>query len=107
LRPGNVHSAEGWRDLLEPIVDRYKHTGKKLYFRGDAAFASPDVYEYLEDEGNLYAIRIKPNSRLYDHFHHLLNRPVGRPSAGPKVLYPDFLYRAGSWDRTRRVIAKI
>jgi len=107
LRPGNVHSAEGWRDLLEPIVDRYKHAGKKLYFRGDAAFASPDVYEYLEDEGILYAIRIKSNSRLYDHIDHLLTRPVGRPSARPKVLYHDFLYRAGSWDRTRRVIAKI
>jgi hypothetical protein len=24
LRPGNVHSADGWRTLLEPIVDRYK-----------------------------------------------------------------------------------
>jgi len=43
LRSGNVHSADGWRDLLEPIVDRYRAAGKKLYFRGDAAFASPDV----------------------------------------------------------------
>jgi len=50
LRPGNVHSAEGWRDLLEPIVDRYMAAGKKLYFRGDAAFASPDIYEYLEEK---------------------------------------------------------
>jgi len=107
LRPGNVHSADGWQDLLEPIVDRYKHTGKKLYFRGDAAFASPDVYEYLEDNNILYAIRIKSNSRLYDHIDHLLTRPVGRPSAKPKFFYHDFLYRAGSWDRTRRVIAKI
>jgi len=107
LRPGNVHSAEGWRDLLEPIVDRYKHTGKKLYFRADAAFASPDMYEYLEESQVLYAMRIKANSQLYDHVEHLMTRPVGRPSAKPKVLYHDFLYRAGSWDRTRRVIAKI
>ena len=52
LRPGNVHSADGWRDLLEPIVDRYRAAGKRIYFRGDAAFASPDVYEYLEDKGS-------------------------------------------------------
>ena len=107
LRPGNVHSADGWRSLLEPIVDRYKDSGKKLYFRGDAAFASPDMYEYLEVEGILYAIRIKANSRLYDHVEHLMTRPVGRPSAKPKAFYHDFTYRAGSWNRPRRVIAKI
>ena len=107
LRPGNVHSADGWRELLEPIVDRYKAAGKKLYFRGDAAFASPDVYEYLEEKGILYAMRIKANSKLYEHTDHLMVRPVGRPSAKPKVIYHDFSYRAVSWDKSRRVIAKI
>ena len=24
LRPGNVHSADGWQDLLEPVVVRYR-----------------------------------------------------------------------------------
>ncbi|RJP29894.1 MAG: IS1380 family transposase [Actinobacteria bacterium] len=107
LRPGNVHSADGWRDLLEPIVDRYKALGRKLYFRADAAFASPDLYEYLEEEGILYAVRIKANARLEEHIEHLMTRPVGRPSTKPKVHYHGFSYRAGSWDRSRRVIAKI
>ncbi|RJP34903.1 MAG: IS1380 family transposase [Actinobacteria bacterium] len=107
LRSGNVHSADGWRDLLEPIVDRYKHTGKKLYFRGDAAFASPDIYEYLEDKGILYAIRIPANDVLYEGIDHLMTRPVGRPPAKPRVIYHDFSYRAGSWDRSRRIIAKL
>ncbi len=34
LRPGNVHSAKGWREFLAPIVNRYKEIGKKLYLRG-------------------------------------------------------------------------
>ena len=107
LRPGNVHSADGWRDLLEPIVDRYKDKGKKLYFRGDAAFASPDMYEYLEDEGILYAIRIPANDVLYEDIDHLMTRPVGRPSKKPKVFLYSFSYRAGSWDKSRRVVAKV
>jgi hypothetical protein len=107
LRPGNVHSADGWRDLLQPIVERYRTTGKKLYFRADAAFASPDVYEYLEDNNILYAMRIKANNRLHEEVEHLMTRPVGRPSKKPKVLYNDFSYRAGTWERSRRVIAKI
>ena len=40
LRPGNVHSAHGWRDVLVPVVERYKERAIRLYFRGDAAFAS-------------------------------------------------------------------
>src|SRR5215210_2500919 len=32
LRPGNVHSAEGWRDVLEPVVARYRTTMKRRYF---------------------------------------------------------------------------
>ncbi len=55
LRPGNVHSADGWKEMLEPIVARYEKKTVRKYFRGDAAFAKPDVYEYLEEKGFLYA----------------------------------------------------
>ena len=60
---------------------------KKLYLRGDAAFASPGVYEYLEDKGILYAIRLKANNNLYHEIEHLMTRPVGRPSRKPKVYF--------------------
>src|SRR5467141_2760334 len=32
LRPGNVHSADGWRGVLEPVVSRYRGKGTRLYF---------------------------------------------------------------------------
>src|ERR687885_1900356 len=54
LRPGNVHSAEGWRQVLEPVVARYRHGMKRRYFRGDAAFALPGLHEFLEAEGYRY-----------------------------------------------------
>ena len=44
LRPGNVHSADGWREVLEPVVARHRERNLRRYFRGDAAFASPDLY---------------------------------------------------------------
>ena len=37
----------------------------------------------------------------------LLIRPVGRQPKRPVILYDDFWYRAGSWDRARRVVAKV
>ena len=34
-------------------------------------------------------------------------RPVCRPPKKPVVCYHGFVYRAGSWDRERRVVAKV
>jgi len=107
LRHGNVHSADDWQAVLEPVVARYR--GKRLhrFFRGDAAFANPRIYEYLEAEDYLYAIRLPANDVLHRQIEHLLTRPVGRPSNAPVVWYADFQYQAESWDRPRRVVAKI
>ena len=107
LRSGNVHSAERWKELLEPIVQRYEHKKIRQYFRGDAAFAKPELYEYLEENGFLYAIRLPSNDILQRLIQHLLTRPVGRPPRKPIALYGDFMYRAASWDRPRRVVAKV
>ena len=107
LRPGNVHSADRWKELLEPIVARYERKTVRTYFRGDAAFAKPEIYEYLEEKGFLYAIRLPANQVLQEKIEHLLTRPVGRPPRKPVVWFADFKYQAASWDRPRRVIAKV
>jgi hypothetical protein len=107
LRPGNVHSADDWESVLKPVVVRYKGRKVRLYFRGDAAFASPEIYEYLEAEGFLYAIRLAKNQVLQESIGHLLTRPVGRPPKGVLRYYASFSYQAGSWARKRRVVAKV
>ena len=107
LRPGNVHSADGWRAVLDPVVARYRHRKLRRYFRGDAAFASPEIYEYLESEGMGYAIRLPANSVLQGYIAHLLRRPRGRPPLEIRRSYANFSYRAGSWSKPRRVVAKV
>jgi hypothetical protein len=77
------------------------------FFRGDAAFATPKLMKLLEEEGYRYAIRLKANAVLERQIAHLLKRPVGRPSKKPKALYHSFRYQAKSWDRARRVVAKV
>jgi Transposase DDE domain group 1 len=107
LRPGNVHSADGWRAVLEPVVARYRGTGKRCYFRGDAAFANPEIYEFLEAEGYGYAIRLPTNPVLQGKIGYLLSRSVGRPPLEVRRYYASFSYRAGSWTKPRRVVAKV
>ena len=37
LRHGNVHSADGWRDVLDPVIARYAERDIMRFFRADAA----------------------------------------------------------------------
>jgi Transposase DDE domain group 1 len=107
LRPGNVHSAKDWAELLLPEIERQQELGREVVFRADAAFAKPEIYEALEDRGVKYAIRIPANDSLERDIAELLTRPVGRPSHKPVVWYKGFLYQAASWKIARRVVAKV
>ena len=107
LRPGNVHSADGWEELLLPEIDRQQALGKDVAFRGDAAFARPEIYEAHEAQQVKYAIRLPANANLERRITNLLIRPVGRPSYKPVVRYKSFLYQAASWTKARRVVAKV
>src|SRR3546814_4879553 len=80
LRNGNVHSADGWRDVLDPVIARY--AGRDLggrFFRADAAYAIPATYMRLEEARFFYAIRLPANAVLREKIAHRMTRPVGRP----------------------------
>jgi hypothetical protein len=107
LRPGNVHSAHGWQEVLEAILARYERSGVRRYFRADAAFASPEIYAYLEEHGFLYAIRLPSNQVLAKEIEPLLKRPVGRSPEKLIIWYHDFFYQAASWKSPQRVVVKV
>ncbi len=77
LRPGNVHSADGWDTVLLPVIDRYRTRGQTLVVRADAAFALQTLYEALERRGVAYAIRLPANDVLERAIEDLLTRPRG------------------------------
>ncbi len=91
----------------EPVVARYKCGVSRIYFRADAAFAMPGVYEFLEAERIKYAIRLPANQILQARIGYLLKRPVGRPPNEVRRFHTNFAYQAGSWTKPRRVIAKV
>ena len=95
LRAGNVHSADGWDDVLKPVVARYQgkvsHASIFEYFRAGAAFAMPEVYEFLEAERIKYAIRLPANQVLQSRIGYLLTRPrrvIAKVEWHPGELYP-------------------
>ena len=68
---------------------------------------SPSRISILEERLVPYAIRLPGNEVLQWEIAPLLRRPVGRPPKRPVIRYDDFWYQAGSWNRARRVVAKV
>jgi len=111
LRPGNVHSADGWENVLKPVLARYTTKARpsitRRRFRADAAFAIPALFDLLEAEGWDYAIRLKGNPKLHERIDWLAKRGPGRPPNHVVRHHTSFHYRAKSWSKPRRVVAKV
>ena len=84
---------------LLPEIERQQAAGKQVAFRGDAAFAKPEIYEASEERGVQYAIRIPANKSLELEIEDILFRPPGRPGRKPLVRYKSFRYQAESWSQ--------
>ena len=108
LRAGNVHSAEDTVKFISPIVGWYRKRFKLFWLRGDAAFANPQIYKYCEKKPITYFIRLPGNRNLEKLVGPHLKRPTGHfPKSGARVKIVDFPYRAGTWNKDRRVVCKI
>ena len=110
LRPGNAHSSRGAVAILKRIVSRLRVAWPEaeIEIRADAGFAVPAVYDYCEEEGIDYTVGLITNPRLETLAEPLLEGARERYEAeGKKVrLLAEGHYRAGSWERKRRVVYK-
>ena len=109
LKDGDVIAIDG--EALRGARDKTESARTRMmvrFFRADAAYAIPAIYARLEEAGYFYAIRLPANAVLKEKIADRLTRPVGRPSLTRiKRFCEDFEYQAASWDKPRRVIAKI
>jgi hypothetical protein len=111
LRAGNTHASHSTVAILRRIVGLLRSTWPdvEVELRADAGFAVPAVYEYCEAEGIAYTIALITNSRLEEMAASLLEEAKRRyeKHRERKVkLLSQGHYRAGSWDRERRVVHK-
>ena len=78
-------------------------------WQGDLILAADGLFhiQNVEAEGCLYRNRLPANRVLQESIVHLLTRPGGRPPHHVRRFYTSFSYQAGSWDRKRRMVAKV
>jgi len=104
LRKGTDYCSKGSGPFIERVLDalakREPHAWIGL--RGDSGFAAPEVYLACERKHVTYAIRLKLNRRLVEK---ALDRSRGVFKVGvARTFHGSFMYRAGSWDKKRRVV---
>jgi threonine synthase len=93
LRPGNVHSADGWEAVLKPVVARYQGKVSRICFRADAGFAGKpyaDVAEaiiapFVADEIEAGALR-GMIAAAYRNFRHPAVAPLTQLDSNLFVL---------------------
>jgi len=112
LRPGNTHGSHGALAVLKRLIKKLRQAYPKalILFRADAGFAVPAIYRYLEEQPETrYVIGFITNSRLLAKTAPLLERAQRQyQETGEKQrLFTSFSYQAESWDKPRRIIAKV
>jgi hypothetical protein len=88
-------------------VSRYRSEGTGLCISGNAAFANPDVDEFLEVERIGSAIRLPANRVLQEKIGYLLKRPDERLPHEERRYNASSSYQAQSWKKPRQVVAKV
>ena len=111
LRPGNAPDKRGAIAILERILRRLRSAFPKARFRVrlDAGFAAPEIFAFLEAQGDVdYAVAMPKNAVLLRRIKKLQRkaRRLSRLSGQSAHVYGECRYAASTWGTKRRVIFK-
>ena len=112
LRPGKRPSGEEAARVLGHVIGRIRRHWPRveIMVRGDGHYGTPDVMELMEDQGCSYIFGLPGNARLSEIAHPWSqDAAVRRAQSGRNKLRRFFQtgYRAKSWSRERKVIARV
>ena len=111
LRPSDRDPASVVTALLKRLIDRLRQAwpNVRIVVRGDSGFCRPRLLRRLERWGVDYVLGLQKNKRLLQHSELAELALAERYQArGTKQrLYGEFAYAADSWDKPRRVIARL
>lgn len=112
LRPGNVHDSFGAVETVQEVVQRLRghFPGLTIFVRGDGAFGGPEMLDYCDREGLLYALGysnhegLKPRTAWFLEQLKLYYRFYAEEGVQRFDDITD--YQASSWGHPRRLVVK-
>jgi hypothetical protein len=110
LRPGNLATHGGALTLLTRIIGRLQERfpRARIRVRLDGGFAAPELFEFFDIVGVEYVVAIAKNAVLEREaeLDLIVAQVLSEQTGQTEHVYTDFAYRAGTWDRERRVVCK-
>lgn len=112
LRPGKRSSGGETVSYLKRIVRRIreKWADTIIVFRGDSHFSSPELFEYVDRQNNIFSITgLSTNNILLEQVQTTIKtgKALYEKRQTEVKLYHSFYYQAGSWSQSRKVVAKV
>jgi hypothetical protein len=111
LRPSDRDPASVVTALLKRLIDALRQAWPKvrIVVRGDSGFCRPRVLRRLDRWGVDYVLGLQKNTRLQQRSQlaELALAEQYQARGTKQRLYGSFEYAAHSWDRPRRVIARL
>ena len=110
LRPGNASGTVGAITVLRRLLPRLRAAFPKARFlvRLDGAFATPEVFDWIEKQGLDYLVNMAKNGVLKPLAEPWMKgvRIEAKKSGRTEHVFDEVEYKAGKWDHARRVIVK-
>ncbi len=111
LRPSRIDAAKHAWAILSLLVKRIRQAFPKtrIVFRGDSGFCRWRMLRWCERHDVGYIVGIARNERLTARVEPLMAAAerYGTSIGEPVRWFTNFQYAAGSWDRERRILAKV
>jgi hypothetical protein len=111
LRPSNRDPASVVTALLKQLIVTLRQVWPKLRIvvRGDSGFCRPRVLRRLDRWGVEYVLGLQKNNRLVQHVElaEMALAEQYQVRGTKQRLFGSFQYAADSWDKPRRVIARL
>jgi len=111
LRPANIDGAKHAWAILSLITKRLRQAwpGVKIIFRGDSGFCRWKMLRWCDRHGVDYVVGLAKNSVLTKLSETLMLRAENafKETGQKQRLFGEFTYAAATWDKQRRVIARI
>ena len=105
LREGQVHTANGALEFLEPLLQRVElHVSQEVALRMDAGFPEDTLLSRLEQRGTQYVARVRNTSVLKDEAAVPRFLLLGLPEGEPQTRFYEWQYQAQGWSRARRAV---
>lgn len=110
LRPSKIDGAKHAWAILSLLVKRFRKTwpAVRIVFRGDSGFCRWRMLSWCDKNSVQYIVGIAKNKRLNQLSMSLQDsaQALYEETGEKQRLFDSIDYAAGTWDRSRRVIAK-